>query len=153
MKKLFFLFSVTLMFFVSKTSLAQIIDTPIEHYVFAHDEKMFLLKGRVIGLNLENLNGAIISNIRTDEKATTNTKGFYQLNAAKSDTISFEFANHSKEIRTIKYPDEKLNVILILRQADGINSSSTAYRKAIKADNELYRILEKDAKLEGKWNY
>jgi hypothetical protein len=138
--------------FLPKISNAQIIDTPIEHYVFAKDlEKV--IKGRVIGMSLENIGNATVSNIRTKEKATTNSQGFYELKAAKEDTIVFEHVGHSKELRVIKHTEDKLNVILIKRKTDTLDPDSGDYKKAAKADNELYRILEKDAKLEGKWNY
>ncbi|HEY4325219.1 MAG TPA: hypothetical protein VGN20_14575 [Mucilaginibacter sp.] len=148
----FFIFT----FFSSKTTFAQIIDTPIEHYVFAKDPKPFIIKvvkGRVIGMSLENLNGVTVSNTRTAEKVITNNLGFYQLNVAKYDTITFESPGHSKELRVIKRTNENLNVILIKRKTDTLSPGSEEYKKAGKADNELYRILEKDAKLEGKWNY
>ncbi|HEY2581666.1 MAG TPA: hypothetical protein VGI43_07665 [Mucilaginibacter sp.] len=143
----------TFIFFSSQTSFAQIIDTPIEHYVFKKDFYLVLLKGRVIGMSLENLNGVTVSNIRTAEKATTNSLGFFQLTVAKGDTITFELPGHSKELRIIKHTEENLNVILIKRKADTLSPDSEEYKKATKADKELYRILEKDAKLEGKWNY
>jgi hypothetical protein len=155
MKKTLLLLSFLLLIFLSKISSAQIIDTPIVHDLTPRIYKMFLIQGRVIGVNLEDVNGAAITNKRTAEKIMTNSHGIYELNAAKGDTLIFEIAKYSKDSRIIKNPKERLNVILIKRKTDELpaNHSSSDYNKAGRADEELLRILEKDAKLEGKWNY
>jgi|SRR6185437_4424820 len=159
MKKTLLLILVIPLAFQSKTAMAQAVaDTPIEHYVFYKDPKVYvniLITGRVIGVNLEDVQGVNIKNIRTGQSASSDSHGIFKINAAKRDTLHFEVAKYSKEVRIIKNPKENLNVIMIKRKTDELpaDRSSSDYDKAKKADNELYRILEKDAKLEGKWNY
>ncbi len=150
MKKLYLFFFLIVV--LSKTSYAQAIDTPVtEPRVI----EKFLINGRVIGFNLEDLDGATIINVCSAEKVSANSHGIYRITAAKGDTLIFEFAHHSKEVRPIKYPKEKLNVIMVKRKTDDLpaNYSRREYNNAVKADAEFYRILEKDARLEGKWNY
>jgi hypothetical protein len=157
MKKLLLLLSFILMLFVSKNSFAQIIDTPIQYYIVNTPMvyKPFPVTGRVIGVNLENVQGVAITNICSAEKAITDNNGIYHINGAKGDTLAFEILKYSRDFKGIKSPKENLNVIMIKRKADNLPSdhSKSDYRKARNEDDELYRILEKDAKLEGKWNY
>jgi hypothetical protein len=158
MKKSLLLLSFILLVFLSKNALGQeVIDTPITNFykpprVYVN----FPVKGRVIGIvNLEELEGVAIANKRTSEKTTTNSHGFYQLNAAKGDTLLFNFSRYSKDVRVIKSPKENLNVILINKKVNSLpaNSSKSDLKKAEREDEDLYRILEKDAEREGKWNY
>jgi hypothetical protein len=159
MKKNLLLFLLIPLAFQSKTAIAQAVaDTPIEHYVFYKNPKVYvniMISGRVIGVNLEDVQGVKVKNIRTAESASTDGHGIFKINAAKGDTLHFEVAKYSKEVRIIKNAKENLNVIMIKRKTDELppSHSSSDYDKAKKADNELYRILEKDAKLEGKWKY
>jgi len=157
MKKILVSLSFILLILLSKTAFCQvIIDTPITNFVKQPNLYVIVpIRGRVIGLNLEVLHGVIITNKRTGDKSSSDNNGIYQLSVAKGDTLIFEFLNHSKETRIIKHPQENLNVVMIKRTADQLppNASPSDLRKAEKADDELYRILEKDAKLEGKWNY
>ena len=113
------------------------------------------IRGRVIGINLDILQGVVITDKRTGDKTNSDNNGIYRLNVAKGDTVTFDLAPRSQETRVIKRTQDALNVILIKRAANQLpaNSSPTDIKKAKKADDELYRILEKDAKLEGKWNY
>jgi hypothetical protein len=155
MKKILLLLSFILLLFLSKTSSAQIIDTPIVHDLTPRIYKTFAIQGRVIGVNLEDVAGVTITNKRTAGKITTNSHGIYEVNAAKGDTLFFEVSKYSKVMEVIRNPKERLNIILIKKKTDELpaNHSSSDYNKANRADDELLRILEKDAKLEGKWNY
>jgi hypothetical protein len=157
MKKILIPLAFILLILLSKTAFCQaIIDTPITNFVKQPQTYLVSsIKGRVVGLNVEMLQGVIITNKRTGDKTNSDNNGIYQLNVAKGDTIIFEFLNHSKEMRVIKHLQENLNVVMIKKKADEMppNASPSDLRKAEKADDELYRILEKDAKLEGKWNY
>jgi hypothetical protein len=151
-----------LLLLLSKTALCQeIIDTPIEHYLVyptqkpAQVRKPFPVTGRIIGINLENVKDATVMNICTAETTKTDNNGIYHITAAKGDTLAFMTTKYSVEMRGIKPSKENLNIIMIKRKADGFSfkKSSKDYNKAVDDDNELYRILEKDAKLEGKWVY
>jgi hypothetical protein len=158
MKKLSLLFAFILLVFLSKNVLGQeVIDTPITN--FYKPPRVYVnspITGRVIGIvNLEELGGVAVANKRTTEKTTTNNHGFYQLNAAKGDTLLFDFSRYSKDIRVIRNPKEKLNVILMNKKVNSLpaNASKSDLRKAERDDEDLYRILEKDAEREGKWSY
>ncbi len=158
MKKSPLLLTFILFVFLSKNAFGQeVIDTPITNFykpprVYVN----FPVKGRVIGIvNLEDLEGVIIANKRTAEKTTTNNHGFYQLNGAKGDTLFFEFSRYSKDMRVIKSAKENLNVILTNKKVNSLsaNALKSDLKKAEREDEELYRILEKDAEREGKWSY
>jgi hypothetical protein len=154
MKKIFRTLPFVVLVLLSKSAFAQVVaDTPKVHNIVPG--LYHLIKGRVIGMNLESLEGVIITNKWTAEKTKTDSHGIYQLSVSTGDTITFECLRHSKEIRIIKHPKPVLNVILIKRKADELplNSSPSDLKKAERADEEFYSILEKDAKLEGKWNY
>ena len=160
MKKTILLVSFILLLCVAKTASCQeIIDTPITNLILPPKTppvlKTFPVNGRVIGLNLEVLQGVIVTNIRTKEKTSTDSRGIFELTAAKGDTVTFDFANHSEEERVAKNGKDHINVIMIKRTVDSMppGSGPGEIRKAARADDELYRILEKDAKLEDKWNY
>jgi len=156
MKKIFLLLSLTALLFLSKTAVCQAVtDTPIVHNLDPTFYKTSLLTGRVIGVNLENVQGVSITNIRTSEKASTDSRGIYQVNAAKGDTLAFYIAKYSKDTLIVGSIKENLNLIMIKRKVDELpaNHSESDFNRARRADNELYRVLEKDAKLEGKWKY
>lgn len=150
------LFSFFILLSLSRLALAQeIIDTPIVHDLTPKVYKTFFVSGRVIGMNLETVQGVNIINKRTGEIANTDGNGIYKISAAKSDTLFFKTGKYSMEMRQIKAPADKMNVIMIKRKTDELpaNHSQSDFNKAQREDNELYRILEKDAKLEGKWIY
>jgi hypothetical protein len=159
MKKILLLLLSTAFFFYSKTTVAQdIIDTPITHYVFDKKAKTyapFLINGRVLGMNLEDVIGATVTNKRTAEKAITADHGTYQINAAKGDTLVFSLAKYSLELQPVRSTADRLNIILIKRKADNLPAghSKSDYNKAHREDEELIRILEKDARIEGRWKY
>ncbi len=159
MKKIHFTFAFILLVFLAKTALCQeIIDTPIEHDIGIHDPKViktFVINGRVLGVNLENVQGVTVVNSRTAEKVNTDSRGIFQVTAVKGDMLTFNISKYSKEVRVIKNVKENLDVIMIKRKADELpaDHSDSDYNKAKRADDELYRILEKDAKLEDKWKY
>ena len=163
MKKIF-LYALFIPFIFSTiTTLAQQVpDTPITNFVpqpkafkTTKPVKSFSLTGRVLGVNLENVQGAVVTNRRTAEKTTTDSQGIYRITAAKSDTLTFEIAKYSKSQFIIRLERDKVNIIMIKRKADDLPAGHSAsdYKKAHNEDDDLYRILEKDAKLEGKWNY
>jgi hypothetical protein len=155
MKKILISLSFILLIFLSKTAHSQQVVSPSNDIKQNYPYVIVPIKGRVIGINLEILQGVTITDKRTGDKTSSDNNGIYQLNVAEGDTITFELAPRSEETRVIKHTKDALNVILIKRTADQLqaNSSPTDFKKAKKADDELYRILEKDAKLEGKWNY
>ncbi|MFI5137342.1 MAG: hypothetical protein ACHQIM_05905 [Sphingobacteriales bacterium] len=159
MKNLRFLI-IILLLFLSKAAMAQeIIDTPIEYFVVApkaiKPKTYVLVTGRILGVNLEDVKGAIITNLCTAEKASSDSHGVYHIRAAKGDSIGFEFPKYSKNIAAVKAPDDPLNIVMIKKTADNLPAvhSPSDLRKAKNADDELYRILQKDAKLEDKWKY
>ncbi|WP_295671829.1 hypothetical protein [uncultured Mucilaginibacter sp.] len=158
------LFSFFILLLFSRSVLAQeIIDTPIEHYIVYQDPKVikvkinppFAITGRVIGMNLENVQDVAVTNICTAETAKTDNNGIYRIHAAKGDTLAFVISKYSTELRGVKPSKENLNIILIKRKADAFVNKIPIhdYNKAVSDDNDIYHILEKDAKLEGKWVY
>jgi len=163
MKKIILPLLIIVLFFNSKTTVAQdIIDTPITHYVFDKKVKVnvkinpvFLVSGRVLGMNLEDIIGATVTNKRTAEKAITADHGTYQIDAAKGDTLVFSIAKYSLELRPVRSATDRLNMIMVKRKADSLPAgySKSNYNRARREDEELIRILEKDARLEGKWKY
>ena len=158
MKRMIFSCVFVLLALELKTAAAQGVDTPIENlivYKTPRVYKPFQLTGRVIGINLENVQSATVINICTAEKTMTDSFGIYHINAAKGDTLEFQFQKYSNELRRVGTQSGNMNIILIKRKTDNFNpgGQQTDYSKAKKDDDELYRILEKDAKLEGKWKY
>jgi len=143
----------------------QTTDTPIEHFVprpppdhVFKAQKVavpFTINGRIVGVNLEDVSGAQVTNICSGETVLTNSRGIYQLKALKGDAIGISFPKYSKEIRIIKSEKDPLNVVLFKRKADNLPPGHTEqdYNKARRDDEDLLRILEKDAKLEDKWKY
>ena len=136
--------------FFSKSASAQVVEIYVPPTL-----DTALIKGRIIGANLQNIKGATITNKRTNKKDTTNIVGFYTARAAVGDTLFFDYPGLSREVRKVKKLTSKMNVILIRRKIDSLPAHTLKRdsSNAEKADEELYRILEKDAKLEGKWNY
>jgi len=117
--------------------------------------KPFPVSGRVIGTNLESIKSAEIVNICTGETTKADDNGIYHFQAAKGDTLAFLGGRYSPTVVGVRSPKDKFNVILIKRKAWNLPSghSNSDYEKAKKEDEELYKILDKDAKEEGKWNY
>lgn len=155
-KKLFIALLLIFGMSVSKKASAQYFDPVFDDK--APKEKtveIYFIKGRVIGINLQELENVTITNICSNETTTTDKKGFYQLNVSKGDTLSFNFPHFSKDVLFIKNPKENLNVILIHKKVEALppNASRSEVKKAIKEDEDLYDILEKDAKRDGKWTY
>jgi hypothetical protein len=149
---------------LAKQGFAQeIIDTPITNLILppkipkpVKPKVYVMITGRVLGVNLENVQGVIVTNICTDEKVSTDNHGIYHINVAKGDSVGFAVAKYSSVLKGIKSDKaETLNVIMIKRKADNLppGHSRDDYNKAKTEDDDLYRILEKDAKVEGKWNY
>jgi hypothetical protein len=159
MKKIHLLLLIILPVFFAGAAAAQAVaDTPIEHYVVYEQpkiEKMYTITGRIIGVNLETVQGGTVTNMCTGERTKTDNQGIYRISASKNDSLAFEFPKYSSGLRSIKSPNENLNIIMIKRKADNLppGYSQSDYKKAVKDDNELYRVLEKDAKLEGRWKY
>ncbi len=106
-------------------------------------------------MNLETLKAAVVVNLCTAEIAKADDNGIYHISAGKGDTLAFGYGRYSATLLGIKSPKDKFNVVLMKRKVDALPSDHSAsdYEKAKKEDDELYKILDKDAKLEGKWNY
>jgi hypothetical protein len=62
---------------------------------------------------------------------------------------------YSAKFVGVKSQKDQFNIILIKRQTDALPSGASGadFEKAEKEDNKLLKILDKDAKAEGKWNY
>ena len=159
MNKLLFLSSFILLIFLSETALCQeVIDTPIVNFIFYKTPKVykpFVVVGRVLVVDLGDARGAIVINACTAETAIADTHGFYQINAIKGDTLAFQLSKYSIAMQGVRSPNDKINVILFKRKSDNLppDHSKSDYNKAKKEDDELYRILDKDAKQDGKWKY
>ena len=165
LNKLFHL-SLLICLFLSRPAIAQEIpDTPIEHNIGIDDPNLykpkvhkvfppFKLTGRIIGIKLESVQGVVITDICSGETATTDEHGIYHIAVAKGDSVAFVVKKYSNDFRLIKSSDN-LNFVMIKRKTDGLSAKQniTEYTQAKKQDDELYRILEKDAKEEGKWKY
>jgi hypothetical protein len=137
MKKLIFL---SLLIFLIKSAAAQTTST---------------IKGRVIGQDMEELEGVIVINICNAETVTSNKRGFFHINTAKGDTLMFTYTKYSSGRRGIKHVGDNVNVILIDRKAAALPNdfSIGELRKAVREDDKSYEILEKGAKRNGLWNY
>lgn len=164
-RKLYFLLLFAGLLFSNTGRAQDVPDTPIEHDIGIHDPKLtkpkvrkvslpFIITGRVIGVNLENVPGVIVINTCTAEKTSTDKNGIYHINVAKGDTLDFEVGKYSSDVRGIR-SNENLNIVMIKRKTDNLppGYSKPDYNKAKNDDDELYRILQKDAKLEDKWKY
>lgn len=139
----------------STNAFPQIIDTPIVHDLTQINYVMFNVSGRVINMNLKDISEATITNKRTNEKAKTDMMGIFHIGATVRDTLFFEYPKLSTEMRSIKHPKDQINVVMIARKIDHLplNYSKEEHERAIREDEKFYRILEKDAKLEGRWKY
>jgi hypothetical protein len=161
MKKIILSLLIMVLFFYSKMTLAQdIIDTPITNYVFDKKVKVkinptFLINGRVLGMNLEDVVGATVTNKHTAEKTITGDHGTFRINAAKGDTLAILISKYSLLLQAVKSATDQVNIIMIKRKADHLPDgySKSDYNKARREDDELLRILEKDAGIEAKWKY
>ncbi|MDR3694436.1 hypothetical protein [Mucilaginibacter sp.] len=145
-----------ILLFLSRAALAQeIIDTPIVHDLTPKVYKTFTVKGRVLGMNLEFVQGVTVTNKRTSENVTTDVNGIFRITATTGDTLFFNISKYSNDTLKFRSPKENLNLVMIKRKVDSLPPGCSAgeYNRAKREDNELYRILEKDAKLEGKWKY
>lgn len=112
------------------------------------------IRGRVLGQNLEELQGVKIINMCNADTAFTNKRGFYKILVAKGDSLFFLSEHYSQDKRAIKRIKDNVNIILIKRKANGIaDHNSSDYKKAVKEDASLYEILDKGAERNGQWNY
>lgn len=117
--------------------------------------KTALIRGRVLGVNLENVAGATVTDLRTAEKTATDINGIYQLKVAKGDTVVFRTMKYSVTPAVVKSLRDNLNVIMIKHKTDGLPAGYTPseYEKAERDDRKLIEILKKDARLDDKWKY
>jgi hypothetical protein len=158
-KKALFIFLLAILSLLSKNTLAQAVtDTPITNFISYNKPviyKPFPITGRIVGMNLEILKAALVVNLCTAETTRANDNGIYHISAGKGDTLAFAYGRYSATLLGIKSPKDKFNVVLMKRKAGNLppGHSGSDYEKAKKEDDELYKILDKDAKLEGKWNY
>ena len=159
MNKLLFLSSFILLIFLSETAICQdVIDTPIVNFIVYKTPKVykpFVVNGRVLVVNLDDARGAIVVNACTAEKTIADSHGFYQIMAIKGDTLAFQLSKYSVAMQGVRSPNDNINIILFKRKSDSLppGHSKSDYNKAKKEDDELYRILDKDAKQDGKWKY
>ncbi len=157
-KTLFFILLFLLGILVKTTSAQEIIDTPIRYilkYHTAEDYKPFPVMGRVIGTNLESIKNGEVINICSGQTTKADDNGIFHFQAGKGDTLAFISSKYSPTIIGVKSPKDKFNIILIKRKTAALPPGHTRsdYEKAKKEDEDLYKILDKDAKEEGKWNY
>jgi hypothetical protein len=157
-KKMFVLLFFLPVFYTSGLFAQSATDTAIEHFVVYNQTaayKPFSIKGRVIGARLESIKGAEVINLCTGDTAKADDEGIYHINAGKGDTLAFVYGRYSTAILGVRSAKEKFNIILIKRKTESLlpGYSRSDFEKARKDDDELYRILGKDAKEEGKWNY
>ena len=132
-------------------------DTAIEHLVVYRTVvyKPFPVSGRVIGVNLESVKGGQVINICSADTGRTDDNGFFHLSAAAGDTLAFVSPKYSATVVGVRSQKDKFNVILIKRKTASLppGYAESDYNKAAREDNNLLKILDKDAKAEGKWNY
>jgi len=157
-KKIRYIFLLIVSVFFFKSTFGQVIDTPIEHYVVNKELKVkpdFAISGRVLGVNLEDVTSADIINMCSAGRSKTDNRGIFHINASAGDTVAVSTPKYSAGLRCVKSAKENLNIILIKRKTDLLPPGYTRgdFNKARKDDEELLRILEKDAKLEAKWKY
>jgi hypothetical protein len=147
-----------LAFFAKTGSAQQTTDTAITHFVkysTPPEYKPFPVSGRVIGTKLENIKQAEVVNVCSGEITKADDNGIFHFQAAKGDTLAFAGGRYSPTVIGVRSPKDKFNIILIKRKAGNLppGHSNSDFEKAKKEDEELYKILDKDAKEEGKWNY
>jgi hypothetical protein len=137
-------------------SLAQdVIDTPIEHIEVYKTigYKPSPISGRAIGANLEVLKEARVINMCSAQATKTDDNGFFHLDAAIGDTIAFVSPKYPVRQVSVKSVKDKLNVVVFKEQSASLTPGTPDFIKAEKEDSKLLKILEKDAREEGKWNY
>lgn len=129
--------------------------TYIVKYRTPPEYKPFAITGRVIGTNLESIKAAQVINICSGQTTNADDNGIFHFQAAKGDTLAFIGSRYPPMTTGVKSPKDKFNIILMKRKADLLppGHSRSDYEKAKKDDENLYKILDKDAKEEGKWNY
>jgi len=156
-KKLIYLPFVILLMGYTSGYAQQQPDTAIEHLVVYRTVvyKPFPVSGRVIGVNLESVKGGQVINICSADTGRTDDNGFFHLSAAAGDTLAFVSPKYSATVVGVRSQKDKFNVILIKRKTASLppGYAESDYNKAAKEDNNLLKILDKDAKAEGKWNY
>jgi hypothetical protein len=132
-------------------------DTAIENFVVYRTDvyKPFPVSGRVIGANLEIIKSGQVINICSGEATRTDENGMFHANGALKDTLVFVSPKYSARFICIKSAKERYNVILIKSNQNQLPADATEsdHNKAARQDENLLKILDKDAKLEGKWNY
>lgn len=113
------------------------------------------IKGRVVGEQLENVPGAEIINLRTHQEVVADASGFYDINAAIGDTLTFKFIGYTQEKRVVVNIAKNINVLLIDKAVNDLGAIWTKkqWKKAEEAKNNYYKQLEKKADQLGKWNY
>jgi hypothetical protein len=113
------------------------------------------IKGRVIGQAMEELEGVTIVNVCHTEMATSNSRGFFQIKAAKGDTLIFISSKYSQGKSFVKHLTDNVNVVMITRKTAAlpIGFTDDDFRKAAREDEKLYDILEKGAERNGTWIY
>ena len=117
-----------------------------------------LTKGRVLGQNMEVLEGVTITNKNTSDKANSDKQGFFRINTKKGDTLIFTFTKYSKDMREIRKSSENVNIILIDRKAkdlppDYTRSELHTYKREHNEDERIYEIINKGVEREGLWKY
>jgi hypothetical protein len=117
-----------------------------------------LSKGRILGQNMEVLEGVTIYNKNTSEKVNSDKQGIFSISTKKGDTLIFTFSKYSKDVRVIRKPSENVNMILIDRKArdlppDYTGSERYLNEKAHDEDERVYRIINRGAEREGLWKY
>ncbi len=113
------------------------------------------IKGRIIGQAMEELEGVTVVNVCHTEMATSNNRGFFQIKAAKGDTLIFISTKYSTGKSFVKRLSDNVNVVMITRKAAAlpIGFTESDYKKAAREDEKLYDILEKGAERNGTWIY
>jgi hypothetical protein len=113
------------------------------------------IRGRVLGQDLEELQGVKIINMCNADTATTNKRGFYKIFVSKGDTLVFVSNHYNQWARAVKRVADNVNVVMINRKTAVVTGSpkSDEFKKAAKEDDKLYEILDKGAERNGQWNY
>lgn len=113
-----------------------------------------VIKGRIIGENLEDVIGAEIQNSRTGLKVNADRNGIYNIDAVVGDTLTFYFVGYTKEKRIVK-DQSHVDVLLMNKNVNDLGAIWTKkqWEKASKEIEKKYRQLEREAQKAGKWNY
>ena len=108
----------------------------------------FLITGKVIDENFNSLAGVIISNSKTQEYETTNTKGNFEIKADIGDSLKFKFVGLAPEVIMVDSKRE-INLIMIDKTVNCLGGIYTkrdykiAYRKIDKKQKKLYKEANK----------